>query len=116
MSKKKCKLLKGRFYFIYTTGGQHPSLIFKKNRRKNKYYAVVLGTSGGRHRTQLKHPTSPTIAQSYVQNRPLLGIRKDFGTRELMNIKIHRDDKIIIKIVEHREPKLTNEYKKKHKK
>ena len=36
MSKKKSELLKGKFYYIFTTGGLHPSLIFKKSTRNKK--------------------------------------------------------------------------------
>ena len=73
MSKNKIVLLKGKFYSIYTTGGSHPSLLFKKNRKKNKYYVIVFDSSNGRHRTILKHATSDNVKESYVQNRPLLG-------------------------------------------
>ncbi len=41
MSKKQIKLQKGKFYSIYTTGGSHPSKLYKKNKRKNKYYVIV---------------------------------------------------------------------------
>ena len=116
MSKKKTELLKGKFYYIFTTGGPHPSLIFKKNKRKNKYCAVVFGTSKARHLTKLSHPTSAKVQQSFVGNRPVLGVRKDFGHHELINIGVHPNDKIIIRIIERREPRLSNEYKKKHKK
>ena len=112
MSKKKQLLLRGKFYAIYTTGASHPSLLYKKNKRKNKYQVVVFDSSNGRHRTKLKHPTSPTIKESYVQNRPLVGTRKDFGNHELLGIKIHRDDKVIIQIVKRRKPKMTKNYRK----
>ena len=112
MSKSRNKLLRGKIYHVYTTGGPHPSLIFKKNRRKNKYFAVVFDTSEGRHRTKLSHPTNPNVKQSFVQNRPILGRRRDFGNRELINIRVHKDDKIIIEIVKRRKPRLTSEYRK----
>lgn len=115
MSRKRIRLLKGKIYHLYTVGGPHPSLIFKKNKKKNRYYAIVFDTSSGRHRTKLKYTTEPHIKQSFVQNRPVLGVRRDFGNRELVNIKINREDKIIIKIVSKRKPRLTSEYKKSHK-
>ena len=112
MSKTKIKLLRGRFYSIYTTGSSHPSLIFKKNKRKNRYFAVVFDSSNGRHRTKLKHPTSPNVSESYAQNRPILGVKQDFGNHELLNIKVHKDDKPIIIMIERRPPRMTKKYKK----
>ena len=111
MPKKKIFLLKGKFYSVYTTGGSHPSLLYKKNRRKNKYYVIVFDSPQGRHRTKLKHPTSNNVKESYVQNRPLLGTKKDFGNHELLGIKIHKEDKVIIEIIKRRSPKLTKKYK-----
>ena len=69
---KKIRVIRGRFYSIYTTGGSHPSLVFKINRRKNKYVVVVFDSSSGRHRTELKHAISDKVDKSFVQNRPLL--------------------------------------------
>ena len=116
MSKKKLKLLKGRFYSIFTTGGSHPSLLFRKNKRKNKYYIVVFDSSNGRHRTRLRYPTSKEVKESYVQNRPLLSVRKDLGNHELFGLRIHKEDKVMIEIVKHRKPRMTKNYKKRFEK
>ena len=103
MSKKiiyKKHLEKGRFYSVC----KHPGLIVFKNDKKNIYIAVLTGTSRKRHQTILKHPTEPQIDKSYVNNRPVQGKRKHFGTKELVGMRIHRDDRIIIKIVKRRTP------------
>ncbi len=116
MSKrKKIKLLRGKFYIVYSSGS-HPSLIFKKNKKKNKYDAVVFGTTEGHHRTKLRHPISPNINQSVVHNRPVRGTRKDFGDKEMIGLSIHKDDKAIINSVKRKTPLETRRYKERYKK
>ena len=111
MSKKrKIKLKRGKFYASYPNGG-HPSLIYRKNRRKNKYDAIVFGTSEGHHRIRLTHPVSSTVKVSVIHSRPIRGVRLDFGDRELINIKINKSDKPIIESVKRKEPQKTRKYK-----
>ena len=113
MSKKRKKLLlKGRFYSSYPNGG-HPSLIFRKNKRKNQFDAVVFGTTPGHHRTLLKHPISNSITKSVVHNRPIRGVRKDFGDKELTNLKVNKEDKPKIEVVKRKKPQETKKYKEK---
>lgn len=103
MSKKimyNKRLLKGKFYAV--TG--HPGLIIKKNDKKNRYLAVVTGTTRGRHMTKLKVPTEPNVDKSYVKNRPVLGKRKHFGSKELVGMRIHKKDKALIKSIGKRNP------------
>lgn len=115
MSKKrKNKLLKGKFYTAYPVGG-HPSLIYKKNKKKNRYDAVVFGTTPGKHRTELNNPISPNVNKSIIHNRPIRGTRKDFGDKELVGLKIHPEDKAKLKVVKRRTPQETNNYKKQKK-
>ena len=113
MSKKRKKLLlKGKFYSSYPNGG-HPSLIFRKNKRKNQFDAVVFGTTPGHHRTLLKHPISNSITKSVVHNRPIRGVRKDFGDKELTNLKVNKEDKPKIELVKRKKPQETKKYKEK---
>ena len=103
MSKKKIyrkHLEKGKFYIV----NKHPGLIACKNDKRNIYIAVVTGTSQHRHQTKLKHPTENTITTSYVNNRPILGKRKHFGSKELKGMKIHSDDRTTIRIIGRRKP------------
>lgn len=103
MSKKKIyhkHLEKGKFYVV----NKYPGLIVYKNDKKNVYIAVVTGTSQHRHQTKLKHPTESTIGASYVNNRPIMGKRKHFGSKELKGMKIHPDDRTTIKIIGRRKP------------
>ena len=103
MSKKviyKKHIEKGRFYVV----NKHPGLIVLKNDKKNKYLAVVTGTTKRKHQTKLKHPTERRVKQSFVNNRPVMGKRKHFGSKELVGMRIHPDDRIIIKIIKNRKP------------
>ena len=103
MSKKKIynkHLEKGKFYVV----NKHPGLIVLKNDRKNIYIAIVTGTSRHRHQTKLKHPTEPGVKESFVNNRPLQGKRKHFGSNELVGMRIHKDDRILNKIIKRPKP------------
>ena len=103
MSKKKIynkRLKKGKFYSV----NKHPGLIVFKNDRKNTYIAVVTGTTKHKHQTKLIHSTETKVQVSYVNNRPVLGRRKHFGSKELIGMKIHSDDRIIIRIIAKRKP------------
>ena len=111
MSKKQPKLLRGKFYPIYTTGGSHPSLLYKKNHKKNQYHVVVFDSSDGRHRTKLKQPIGDGVKESYVQNRPLLTTKKDFGNHELLGLRIHSEDKKRIEFVKRRNIRISKKYR-----
>ena len=103
MSRKKIynkHLEKGRFYSI----NKHPGLIVYKNDKKNIYIAVVTGTSQGRHKTMLSHPTESNVRQSFVNNRPFLGKRKHFGSHELVGMKIDSADRKTIEVIKRRKP------------
>ena len=103
MSKKKIynkHLEKGKFYSV----NKHPSLIVCKNDKKNIYVAVVTGTTKHKHQTKFKHPTEYKIETSYVNNRPVSGRRKHFGSKELVGMRIHSDDRIIIRVISKRKP------------
>ena len=103
MSKKKLykkHLEKGRFYVL----NKHPGLIIFKNDRKNIYIAIVTGTSRHRHQTKLKHPTEANLKESFINNRPVQGKRKHFGSKELVGMRIHKEDHTLIKIVKKRKP------------
>ena len=83
---------------------KHPGLIVFKNDRKNVYIAIVTGTSHHRHQTKLRHTTEPSIKESFVNNRPIKGKIKHFGSNELVGMRIHKDDRILIKIIKRRKP------------
>ena len=104
MSKKKIfnkHLEKGRFYIHSDGHGGHPALLYKKNDKKNFYYAVVFTSSPGPKRTHLRHSIEPTkVKVSYVHNSPSKGTRRDFGSKPLKGLKINREDKPLIKYIQ----------------
>ena len=103
MSKKhkyNKHLEKGKFYVV----NKHPGLIVFKNDKKNIYIAVVTGTSQHKHQVKLKHPTERRVKVSYVCSRPVKGKRKHFGSKELVGMRIHPDDRIIIRIIARKKP------------
>lgn len=103
MSKKKIynkHIEKGKFYSV----NGHPGMIFWKNDKKNRYKAVVTGTSEGRHKTRLKYPTEKKVEKSFVNNRPVLGRRSNFGSKELKGMRFHKADKPLINVIKRRKP------------
>ena len=103
MSKKKIynkHLEKGRFYSV----NKHPGLIVSKNDKKNIYIAVVTGTTKRKHQTMLTHPTESKVKVSYVNNRPVQGRRKHFGSKVLKGMKIHSEDRMLVKMINKRKP------------
>jgi len=104
MSKKKIygkHLEKGRFYIHSDGHGGHPALLYKKIDRKNIYYVVIFTSSPGPKRIKLKHSIEPIkVTVSYVHNRPKAGKRRDLGSKPLSGIKIHKEDKPLIKLIE----------------
>ncbi len=104
MSKKKIyskRLEKGRFYIHSDNHGGHPSLLYKKSDRKNLYFVVVFTSSPGPKRVRLKHSIQPSkVKQSFVHNTPKISRRKDLGKKPMSGLKVHVDDKPLIKFIE----------------
>lgn len=116
MSKKKrkrIKILKGKFYTTFHTGRiGHPSLVFRLDRRKNKYWIVVFDTAGRNDRIMLKFPIEKSIKASYVHKKPVIASHGDLGDHELLDIKINKIDKPRIELIKRKQPQLTKKYKK----
>ena len=104
MSKKKIykkHLERGRFYLHSDRAGGHPALLYKKRDNKNRYFVVLFSSSNGPRRKKLKHSIEPNkIKQSFVRNNPKECKRRDLGSKELVGLKVHKEDKITIKIIE----------------
>ena len=115
MSKKKrkrIKIFRGKFYTTFHTGQfGHPSLVFRLNRRKNKYWIIVFDTTGRSDRIMLKIPIESTIKKSFVQKRPVIASHGDLGDHELKGLKINKIDKPRIELIKRKEPMLTKKYK-----
>ena len=44
------------------------------------------------------------LFNKHLNNRPVQGKRKHFGSKELIGMRIHPDDRIIIRIIKRRNP------------
>ena len=104
MSKKhiyKKHFDKGRFYIHSDKQGGHPAYIYKKKDKKNKYYIIVFTSSPGAKRKRLKHSIQPEkVKISFVHKFPEIVKRRDLKRRAMDGIRIHKDDKPTIKIIE----------------
>lgn len=107
----------GKFYFIHDgskTG--HPGLVVWKNDELNRYLIVRFDSDKFdvettkeqreiRHITKLTHPTSDTVMNSYVHNRPMICKRKDIGS-ELIGLSISKNDMYLVEKICKRNPEL----------
>ena len=104
MSKKKIynkHLEKGRFYIHSDGHGGHPALLYKKRDRKNVYFIVVFTSSPGPKRRKLKHSIEPIkIKTTFVHNTPKISKRKELSSHYMDGLKIHKEDKPLIKTIE----------------
>ena len=104
MSKKKIynkHLEKGRFYIHSDGYGGHPALLYKKADKKNEYFVVIFTSSLGPKRIKLKYSIEPIKVEiSFVHSSPKKSKRRDLGSRPLSGIKIHKEDKPLIKLIE----------------
>ena len=94
-------LIKGKFYRIKDSSGGHPSKLFKKNTKKNRYWIIRFTSSPGRHRTKLKHQIDPQRSgDSFVINNPSIEKYEDFANPyPLNNLRVHKEDlKLVRKI------------------
>ena len=104
MSKKKIynkHLEKGRFYIHNDTHGGHPALLYKKKDKKNSYFVIIFTSSPGPKRKRLKYSIEPLkIKISFVHSLPTVAKRRDLGTKKLDGLKINKEDKPLIKVIE----------------
>ena len=116
MSKKKrrrIKVLRGKFYTTFHTGRfGHPSLVFRLNRKKNRYWIIVFDTTGRGDRIMLKVPIETTVKASFVHKKPVIASHGDLGDHELVGLKINKIDKPCIELIKRKKPNLTKKYKK----
>ena len=91
-------LERGRFYVHSDSHGGHPSLLYKKNDRKNKYQIIVFTSSPGPKRKALKHSIEPIkVKKSYVHNTPKIVKRRELSSFPMSGLKIDKEDKATIR-------------------
>ena len=67
---------------------------------KNLYFILIFTSSKGPKRKRLKHSIEPKkVKVSFVHNEPKIAKRRELGGKELVGMKIHRDDKSLIKSI-----------------
>lgn len=111
--RKKIKILRGKFYTTFHTGRLgHPSLVFKLDRKRNKYWIVVFDTTGRNDRIMLKIPIESTVQASFVHKKPVIASHGDLGDHELVGLKINKIDKPKIELIKRKVPLTTRKYKK----
>ena len=115
MSESKKDLKTGCFYLTHDgSKSGHPGMIYWKNDKKNLYLAITTGTSekGDPHFLELTEPTEKGVSHSYVNKRPFLGKRRDFGSNEKKSMSFHVGDyEILIKVCKN-SPRVSKRIKK----
>lgn len=88
----------GKFYLIFDGSAfGHPGYIIWKNDTHNLYLAIKFGTSPQKHNKSLNKSIGKTTKQSMIYNRPFLGKKKDFGKKELIEMKITKEEETSFK-------------------
>ena len=87
-------LIRGKFYRVRDSNGGHPSKLYKKNTKKNRYWIVRFTSSAGRHRTKLMHQIDlKRNGDSYIINTPFIEKYENFASSfPLEGLRIHKDD------------------------
>lgn len=95
-------LKKGRYYWHRDNSvkRRHPSYIYKKNDKMNRYHIVCFTSSKGKGRTKLNKNIDPKSNKDcYVRNTPRISKRKAFDG-ELVGYKVtDKSDKKLIKSI-----------------
>lgn len=111
--RKRIRILRGKFYTTFHTGRLgHPSLVFRLDRKSNKYWIVVFDTTGRNDRIMLKVPIGITVKASFVHKKPVIASHEDLGDHELVGLKVDNVDKPRIELIKRKKPQLTKKYKK----
>lgn len=110
MSKRKSikkKLRKGKFYLVHDGSKKgHPGMIFWKSDKKNLYLSLTTGTSYNKDLISLRYPTDKNTKKSFVNRRPFLGKRKDYGNKEFYDMKFCKGDKkSILRLLSKKDPR-----------
>ena len=120
MSKKRIankKLRKGRFYLVHDGSCHgHPGMIYWKSDRKNLYLSLTTGTSYNKDLIRLKKCTDSNVKESFVNKKPFLGKRKDYGSIEKLDMFFSKiDKKTILREISKREPRFSKSLSRKDK-
>lgn len=89
-------------------------MIYWKNDKKNLYLSLTTGTSYNKDLLPLNAPTDSQVKMSYVNKKPFLGKRKDYGNKVLVDMKFSKlDKKMILHDISKAEPRYSKTYQEK---
>lgn len=98
------KIIKKGYYYWHKDSSikyNHPSLVYKKNDKKNQYNIVCFTSSNGKHRTKLNYNIDPKNRNNdcFALNTPQKVKRKSLGKKlDGFNIVDKRDKTIVERI------------------
>lgn len=122
MEKIKRIIEINKFYFLHDgSKSGHPCFVVSKDDEANRYLVIRFDSDkfgeptkkerGVKHITKLSTPTSNSVKNSYVHNRPMKCKRKDIGI-PLPNLKLNKKDLSIINEISKRKEELSPSLKK----
>ena len=95
-------LEKGKYYIAHDRSKKgHPCRIEFIDDENGFYLSVTTGSMTEeeyknkpfrKDYIELRHPTSEFVYKSFVNKRPFIGTRDDYGDKELLQMEIHYDD------------------------
>lgn len=113
MSRRKTKLVVGKFYYAYG-GNAHPAQIYEKT-TKGTYKSIKTGTTKRKDMLEIR-PIQKGYKKGFIHKRPFEGTRQDYGDKELIGLAFDPTDSAKIEEVKKRKSNLTRSAKKAYKK
>ena len=91
---------RGTFHLHNDKNGGHPALIYYANHKNNLYKCIKFTHKPGSRRTRLKHNIDPIgKGNTYVIISPVIDKKRNFGSKELKGLRIHKEDKPLINYI-----------------
>ena len=115
MSKKKNKLCIGRFYQLFN-GPAHPSKIYFYDKKHKTYLSIKFGTTKGKHMSRIQSLEKGKTNEQYVLNRPIEGVRSDYGDKQLKGLEINEMDFELVERIKLKKPQKTRKASLRYKK
>ena len=115
----------GKFYNVHDGSvGGHPGRIEVADVENGVFVSTTTGSMSKdeyeknpirRNQEELAHPTDNMVFQSFINKKPFIGTRDDYGDKAYSDMKYHKDDIPKVKRVLKRKPRLGYWYKRKKK-
>lgn len=123
MSKRKRKkpkaqnieLLEGEFYNVHDGSySGHPGRIEKADKLNDIYLSTTTGSMNKeeysknktrKNHIELKHPTDKKVYKSFINKKPFIGTRNDYGNKHYPDMKYHKDDIKTVEKIKKKKPR-----------